>query len=520
MRHRGMGWLAVAMATAVSLVVVPQRVAAAEAGSVLQDILKIMRENGQITEEQKTELLRRAQQEVDQAKIEREKMEKERIGALQAGIDNGRPFLQSADGDFRVELGARLQLDYAAVENNTRSLRGVSLVDEVYARRARLELSATFFRWIDFRFECEMSPTAHNTISTGTSSTSEACLNDGYLDFRFSPELALRVGQFVVPFGYEETYSNRFLDQVERSIVDELEPEYAVGVSLHGSLLSGILGYEVGVANAGVGGIGSARNVFAVNGGKDAFGKIILAPFKTTGEYWLKGLQLEGYSTYADEGPGTSPQGRTMARGNARFTWFGAQTTNGDRTRYGGDLQWAVGPAALRFEYLEVLNQRRRMGPGGRSLDDVDAAGWFMSGAWVVTGENKVLNGPGEPRHPFSPFAGKMGLGAWEVTLRYAELTFDSKDPLNFLGGTGSTAIGPATTDGAEAITAGVNWYLNRWTRYMINWNNYWYDNPYATPLSCRRLTPCTTTSPTVSQLHKRQDPTSWELLTRMAFWF
>ena len=513
MRHRGMGWLAVAMATAVSLVVVPQRVAAAEAGSVLQDILKIMRENGQITEEQKTELLRRAQQEVDQAKIEREKMEKERIGALQAGIDNGRPFLQTADGDFRVELGARLQIDYAAVENNTRTLAGKSLVDEFYARRARFELSATFFRWIDFRFECEMSPIAHNSASQGTS---EVCLNDAYLDFRFSPELALRVGQFIVPFGYEETYSNRFTDQIERSIVDELEPEYAVGLSLHGSLLSGILGYEVGVANAGTGGIGSARNTAPANGGKDAFGKIILAPFKTTGNYWLKGLQLEGYSTYADEGPGTSPQGRTMARGNARFTWFTAQATNGDRTRFGGDLQWAVGPAALRFEYLEVQNQRRRMGAGGRSLDDVDAAGWFVSGAWVLTGENKVLNGPVEPRHPFSPFAGKTGLGAWEVTLRYAELTFDSKDPLNFLAATGSSPIGPGTTDGAEAVTAGVNWYLNRWVRYMVNWNNYWYDNPYATPLSCRRLTACAT----ATQLHRRQDPTSWELLTRMAFWF
>ena len=513
MRHRGMGWLAVAMATAVSLVVVPQRVAAEEAGSVLQDVLKIMREHGQITEEQKTELLRRAQQEVDQAKIEREKMEKERIGALQAGIDNGRPFLQTADGDFRVELGARLQIDYAAVENNTRTLAGKSLVDEFYARRARFELSATFFRWIDFRFECEMSPIAHNSASQGSA---EVCLNDGYLDFRFSPELALRVGQFIVPFGYEETYSNRFTDQIERSIVDELEPEYAVGLSLHGSLLSGILGYEVGVANAGTGGIGSARNTAPANGGKDAFGKIILAPFKTTGNYWLKGLQLEGYSTYADEGPGTSPQGRTMARGNARFTWFTAQTTNGDRTRFGGDLQWAVGPAALRFEYLEVQNQRRRMGAGGRSLDDVDAAGWFVSGAWVVTGENKVLNGPVEPRHPFSPFAGKTGLGAWEVTLRYAELTFDSKDPLNFLAATGSSPIGPGTTDGAEAVTAGVNWYLNRWVRYIVNWNNYWYDNPYATPLSCRRLTACAT----ATQLHRRQDPTSWELLTRMAFWF
>src|SRR5438309_10499286 len=110
MRHRGMGWLAVAMATAVSLVVVPQRVAAEEAGSVLQDVLKIMREHGQITEEQKTELLRRAQQEVDQAKIEREKMEEGRIGALQAGIGNGRPFLPTTDGDVRVEPGARLEI--------------------------------------------------------------------------------------------------------------------------------------------------------------------------------------------------------------------------------------------------------------------------------------------------------------------------------------------------------------------------------------------------------------------------
>ena len=107
-------------------------------------------------------------------------------------------------------------------------------------------------------------------------------------------------------------------------------------------------------------------------------------------------------------------------------------------------------------------------------------------------------------------------MGAWEVTLRYAELTFDSKDPLNFLAATGSSPIGPGTTDGAEAVTAGVNWYLNRWVRYMVNWNNYWYDNPYATPLSCRRLTPCAT----ATQLHRRQDPTSWELLTRMAFWF
>jgi len=110
------------MATAVPLVVVPQRTAAAGGGSVLQDILKIMRENGQITEEQKTELLRRAA-EVDQAKIEREKMEKERIGALQAGIDNGRPFLQSATG-LPGRAGSPAADRLRRGRNNTRTFGG------------------------------------------------------------------------------------------------------------------------------------------------------------------------------------------------------------------------------------------------------------------------------------------------------------------------------------------------------------------------------------------------------------
>jgi len=498
-------WMA-AMVTIVCVALVHQSAAAEEPSSVLQDILKIMRENGQITEEQKTELLRRAQQEVEQGKQQRQQEEKERISALQAGIDNGRPFLQGGNGDFRVELGGRLHLDYAAVESNGRTLAGKDLADEFYVRRARIELSGTFFRWIDFRLECETSPIAHAEAS---------CLNDGYLDLRFMPELALRVGQFVEPFGFEEVYSDRFQDFVERSIVDELEPERVPGASLHGSFLSGILLYELGVFNAENGGNGSGRNVAAVNDGKEGLARITLAPFKTTGDYWLKGLQIQAYGTWADEGVGTSSQGRTSARGNARFTYFGAQATNGDRTRYGGDLQWAVGPVALRFEYLEQLNQRRRMGPRGTNLDEVDAAGWFVSGAWLVTGEDKPLNGPVTPRHPFSPVGGSTGWGAWELVARYAELSFDSKDPLNFLGGTKAVSVGPATTGGAEALTAGVNWYLNRWLRYMVNWTNYWYDNPYATPLSCRRDAACT-----ASQFRKVKDPTSWELLTRVSFWF
>ncbi len=65
MRLSGLRWWVAAMATIVCVSLVHRSAAAEEPSSVLQDILKIMRENGQITEEQKNELLRRAQQEAE-----------------------------------------------------------------------------------------------------------------------------------------------------------------------------------------------------------------------------------------------------------------------------------------------------------------------------------------------------------------------------------------------------------------------------------------------------------------------
>jgi len=126
-----------------------------------------------------------------------------------------------------------------------------------------------------------------------------------------------------------------------------------------------------------------------------------------------------------------------MARGNARFTWFGAQTTNGDRTRF-GETSSGWWPAALRFEYLRCKISGGAMAPGEGALDDVmrrlvssrapGPLGVFCF-CVVFDRENQSPERTGEPRHPFSPFAGKTGIGAWEVTFRYAELTFDSKIP-------------------------------------------------------------------------------------------
>ena len=70
--------------------------------------------------------------------------------------------------------------------------------------------------------------------------------------------------------------------------------------------------------------------------------------------------------------------------------------------------------------------------------------------------------------------------------------------------------------DGVEALTAGVNWYWNSRVRAMFNWTHYWYDNALGTPFSCSRgFTICG-----AGQLRRVEDPTSWEVLSRMQLWF
>jgi phosphate-selective porin OprO/OprP len=402
MKRRSPRWSTLLLITTLALMA-PVAAGAQASGTVLEEILEILRTNGQISEAQRKTLLERAKREAaEQAKAPPPVAAPSQAGpepappattaTVVAGIDKLKPFLSSPDGDFRIELGGRVQLDYDAVDDDARALTGAELADRFPVRRARLDLSGRAFRWIDFKIEADF--------------TEGVSLKDAYLDFRFLPELRLRGGQFKVPFSREELTSSRFIDFVERSVINELAPTYDAGVMLHGPLFGGVLEYSFGAFN------GSGEDTSDGNDGKDVAGRLVLAPFARSDNRWLKGLYLAGNATWGDQDSITSAQGRTAARTGTRFTYFAAHPTRGERTRFGGDLVWLLGPASLKFEYAEQRNERARVGPDGVDLDDLVARGWYASGTWILTGEDKPLNGPVEPRRPFSPLAGKVGPGA------------------------------------------------------------------------------------------------------------
>lgn len=93
----------------------------------------------------------------------------------------------------------------------------------------------------------------------------------------------------------------------------------------------------------------------------------------------------------------------------------------GRRLRLGVDGRWTPGPVSVQAEYIRVSDER-----SGQRLGDVDlpsaiAQGWYVSGTWAITGDNKSA-GSIDPSRPFPT----KGIGAVELAGRFEELRFGS----------------------------------------------------------------------------------------------
>lgn len=132
---------------------------------------------------------------------------------------------------------------------------------------------------------------------------------------------------------------------------------------------------------------------------------------------------------------------------------LGGRSTTG----YGAELGGYVGPVWVMAE----AGERRARLTGGRP--DFLSKAWSLSGGWFVTGDlppyNPRLGSFGQPRVLKPIFEG--GPGAIELTARYENLDYTSL----LTGGRG------------WAATAGVNWYLNSFTRLQFNWVHWDTDN-------------------------------------------
>ena len=365
----------------------------------------------------------------------------QKSAGILAGWDGNHAFLRSADGDFETVLTGYAQLDFRGYQ------QGNHPANTFLLRRARLALEGKLFRYFDYKVEGDFADTT-STLA-----------RDIYLRVHRVDRVQLTFGQFREPFSQEELRPDSVQDFVERSLANNLAPSRSPGVMLSGILKKGVFEYQLGAFNG--------KGLLANNtvGTPEGVVRVRVAPWKSTKDYWTKGLMFGGaYALGRNSTTAQSVRGLTESRS---FAFFNPDTVNGAVTRANGELTWLVGPASFRAEYDQVNQARNHLGSGGRNLPGVVARGYMGQFTYLLTGEVKGDVNVVVPKHNLFGDESGGGSGAWELKVRYSGLQISD---------------GTAKSNRARTVFFGANWYLNRFVRYVFDYGIELYQDPLRTP--------------------------------------
>lgn len=341
-----------------------------------------------------------------------------------AGALNRRFMLVSEDGDYSMRLTARVHFKGQFPLTGPTDVNNNEYLE---LRRIRTGFEGKLAKYYEYKIEYDFG-------------RSSAALTDGYLGLTHFGAASFRMGRYKVPFSVEELTSSNSIRFVERSMLNRFAPSRQIGASMHGK--SGDFGYMAGAFNGAVSSkyllAGRATlNVDAVTFGVNALtesnrGAVLPLDFRTDfGTRW--------------------------------FRYHADARSGGSRTQYGGDVSYWGGPLGVVAEYL-IGEQDVALSGTNKSLSH---AGWYVQASYVLTGEKATVAGV-NPAKDFDPSAG--GAGAFELVARFAKIDADD-DGLDF-----ATS---ASVKSASAVTAGVNWYMSRHTKLVLNYVHTSFDSEF-----------------------------------------
>jgi len=401
----------------------------------MNEVLQLLRDKGDISQERYLELKQRAAAE----KKALPKVAPEPVSVADRDFrvhwKDGLHF-ESGDKAFKLKIGGRIQSDFAAValDRPVADFLGVdSTQSGVEIRRTRLYLSGQLYKHFKFKMQYDFAG-------------GEVEIKDLYLAAKDLPYLqTVILGHQKQPFSLEQMTSSNDLTFMERSVATSLDEGRNIGVAVHQLYLDERVGF----------GIGAFR--VADNFG-DGFG---------SGDDYNLSARLTGLPVYQDGGETLVHLGVGYGHGfidrEVRFKQRPESHLAPALLDTGG---FSAGAADLVRPEIAVV-----IGPFSAQAEYV--RGWFQSpttndpSLWGAYGEVSYFL-TGEHR-PYKKSAGKFvrvkpkrnflgdegGWGAWQVAARVSHLDFNDA---GLHGGTMTNS------------TAGLNWYLNPNMRLMFNY--------------------------------------------------
>ena len=311
---------------------------------------------------------------------------------------------------------------------------------------ARVGIAGTILRRVDYEVERDLADVVRPW-------------RDVYIDLRARRSLAIRGGQFKVPFGLDQLTGAMDLDFAYRSLAGTyLTPGRDLGVMAHGRVFDDTVKYQAGLFRQGGDNVRASERA-DTRSSRTVAGRVTAKPWSGA----KAGSKLRSLVVGLAFVDGRLPEGLHSLRGK---TVTGSALATpfymaGRRQRLGAELQWRQGPAAVQGEFIRARDQRRGQGLDNEDLPSAVADGWYLSGTWIVTGERKK-----DTVRPGNPIL-SGGVGAVELAARVERFAFgrDSWSGESFL----SPRDASIARKGDTVWTTGVNWYPSDYVRLQAN---------------------------------------------------
>ncbi|MFT3869786.1 MAG: porin [Nibricoccus sp.] len=361
--------------------------------------------------------------------------------------------ITSADKSFDLKLKALAQFDARFFLDD-----GAANRDAFLLRRTRLIFSGTVAGIYDFNITPE--------LGGGTNNTTTVALWDAFIAARFSPYLGLRAGKFPSAVGLEPGSNRHF---IESPFPNTLLPNRDLGVEVFGAAGGGLVEYRLGVFNGvanNTTNFGGASADYA-DGDKTLAGRLTVAPFKSVDGV----ISKLSFGLGASRGNEKGVAGTNLSNGlsnitsnsqQAIFSYGATLYANGTHTRISPSVEWYTGtPFSFVAEYA-LEKQDIAVNAAGLTRSFKNSA-WRANVGWVLTGEEGAKAGV-TPKNAF----GKDGWGAFELVARVSGLELDNK-LFHAVSDDGAGLSRVTNATGAIAYGVGLNWYLNRNFRFLVN---------------------------------------------------
>jgi phosphate-selective porin OprO/OprP len=454
--------------------------------------------------------------------VERASADRTRLSTLEQSynsavwaFDNGRATFASGDGRFSLAIRGRFQFDYAGFSQDSTHPAGFAgptdLSSGAVVRRAYFGIEGKAYS--DFSYELRFNAGGSDGGSFGAGGVPSAgegdpLLNKAVISYTGIPTWHLNVGILEPVLMMEGTTSSANLMFLERPDFENMAADtFGAGDSRRGVEIGWAktdafwAGDNVTVTAAFTGGkTGSAANHgsasgLAVPGSGDENSQVLGRVSDRIYSDGISNISLgASFGRVLNSGSNGNPNGGSQTinlrdRPEIRVDGTRLIGTGGIAAKtadmWAVDLQGNFENFYLGGEYAQFTLDRQ-CGTVGAAVGCTTATtvadhptfwGWAIEGSWILTGETKsytpsALNnevggfqGP-IPSRPFSMSGGSWG--AWELVARYTDTNLNWNPGQVAIAGTQLAGV----LGGEERIVSlGVNWYLNRNIRIMLDDN-------------------------------------------------